>query len=65
MKKQIKRLSLHSETLRHLQINSLVHAVGGSFPTSTECIIATGCECNTQDPACTLPPTACLGTCSC
>jgi hypothetical protein len=65
MKKQIKRISLHRETVRHLQIDSLAHAVGGNFPTSAECIIATGCECNTQDPACTLPPSACLRSCSC
>jgi hypothetical protein len=65
MKKQIKRLGLRSETLRHLQINSLARAVGGTFPTSAECIIATGCECDTQGGGCTLPPTACLATCSC
>jgi hypothetical protein len=66
MKKRIKSLSLNKETLRNLQADSLRGAVvGGNDTTSAVCFIPTGCECNTQDPACTLPPSACLVTCSC
>ena len=65
MKKQIKRLSLHRETLRHLKINNLVLVVGGTDTTgctepnvtSMPCIYATECECYTIGPTfCCLPP---------
>jgi hypothetical protein len=67
MKKRVKKLGLHRETLRHLQVHALSAAAGGtgSYPTSCECFIATGCECESQAPDCTLPPSACLASCSC
>ena len=55
MKKRVKKLSLHRETLRHLQNVPLGMVVGGTN-TSQECFQATGCECNTQDAGCTVPP---------
>ncbi|MFL6232725.1 MAG: class I lanthipeptide [Thermoanaerobaculia bacterium] len=65
MKKRIQRLYLSKETLRNLQASNLAGIAGGTAQTSMECLQATGCECYTQDPGCTLPQTACFGTCSC
>jgi hypothetical protein len=64
VKKRIQRLYLNKETLRNLQAPTLAGVAGGTAQTSMECLIATGCECYTQDPGCTLPYTACFGTCS-
>ncbi len=63
MKKRAHRLRLNKETLRSLQSSTLARVAGGG--TSMECFEATGCDCYSQDPACTLPRTACLATCSC
>jgi hypothetical protein len=65
MKKRVKKLGLHRETLRHLQDPSLERIVGGGTTTSQACDQATYCECESQGPACTLPPSACLASCSC
>ncbi len=67
MRKRVVKLQLHRETLRNLQAHELSVAVGGtdSVHTSCECFIATGCDCASQGPACTLPYTACLASCSC
>jgi hypothetical protein len=64
MKKRIQRLYLSKETLGDLQGSTLAGIAGGS-QTSMACFEPTGCDCYTQDPACTLPRTACLGSCSC
>ena len=61
MKKQLRRLSIRKETLGTL----VAGAVRPPSQTSCFCFNATGCECNSQDPACTLPATACLASCSC
>lgn len=63
MKKSVKKLSLSRETIRGLQHEDHRLVVGGSVATSCECLVATGCDCATQGPAC-YPPTACLGSCS-
>lgn len=65
MKKRIQRLYLNKETLGSLQSSTLARIGGGTAQTSMECFEATGCDCYSQDPACTLPRTACLATCSC
>jgi len=63
MKKQVKRLRLHRETLRKLQSAELNRIAGGTA-TSMECFYATGCDCASQGGPDCYPPTACLGTCS-
>ena len=63
MKKGMKRLILHRETLRNL--SALMAVVGGDTNTSCACEQATGCDCASQDPACTLPGSAAVGTCAC
>lgn len=63
MKKRVKKLSLHKETLRDLQGRELLQAAGAAV-TSQRCE-ATGCDCPTAGVDCTLPPSACFGTCSC
>ena len=66
-KRNARRLTVHRETLRLLEAPKGLAIAGGteSIHTSCECLIATGCECYTQDPACTLPYSACFGSCSC
>jgi hypothetical protein len=63
MKKRVTKLSLHKETLRDLQSRELFQAAGAGT-TSFRCE-PTGCDCATQGVGCTLPPSACFGTCSC
>jgi hypothetical protein len=64
MRKPIRKLGLHRETLRNLQFGQLKAGVGAAdSDTSCNCRYITGCECYTQDMACTLPPTAVYATC--
>lgn len=65
MKKRLTKLHLHRETLRNLQTTDLSRIAGGGTQTSCACEQATGCECDSQGAGCTLPDTACFGTCSC
>jgi len=62
MKKRVKKLSLHRETLRTLGGNLRGVAGGGTFDTSCKCDEPTGCDCPTG-PGC-YPPSACFATCS-
>ena len=65
MKKRVKKLGLHRETLRNLQHRQLSNGVGAAdTDTSCNCRALTGCECYTQDVGCTLPPSAAFATCS-
>jgi hypothetical protein len=64
MKKSLKRLSLHRETLRSLQGGEMEQVAGGS-DTSLACIEYTGCCAGTQGNTDCYPRTFCLGTCSC
>jgi hypothetical protein len=59
MKKHVKRLALHRETLRNL--SDLTKVVGGG-QTSVDC--RGFCD-ESQGGGCTLPDTAALGTCAC
>ena len=42
MKKQIKKLSLHRETLRHLEGKALPAIIGGN--TNSDCYCSVGCD---------------------
>jgi hypothetical protein len=64
MKKRMKKLALHRETLRSLQGSETQEVAGGSGDTSCQCFQATGCDCASQGGTDCYPPTACLGTCS-
>jgi hypothetical protein len=65
MKKRLKKLGLHRETLRNLQHHQLSRGVGASdLDTSCACHGLTGCDCYTQDAGCTTPPSAAFATCS-
>ena len=62
MKKRMKRLALHRETLRNLSV--LARVVGGDpNPTSYACFEGTGCDCDTQVP-CTMASVAGDNTCA-
>ena len=65
MKKRMKKLSLHRETLRSLQGSEAKDVAGGSHATSCECFFATGCDCASQGGTDCYAPTLCFGTCSC
>jgi hypothetical protein len=65
MKKQMKRLIVHRETLRHLSDFAGVMGGTGAAETSAACKAPTGCDCGSEGGGCTLPATAALGTCAC
>ena len=54
------RLRLKKETLRRMNSGALRHALGACESDACEEEI-----CPSDDGACGLPPSACLGTCSC
>jgi hypothetical protein len=58
-----KKLALKKETLRHLETAAVRLAAAGPIQPFSFKHTCAGCE--SQEPACTLPPTACLATCSC
>jgi hypothetical protein len=62
MKKSVKKLALHRETLRSLQERSLMKVPGG-VPTGPFQREPTGCDCYTN--TCPPPDTGCFATCSC
>jgi len=65
MKKHLKKLSLHRETLRTLGGSLRGVAGGATTDTSCKCEVATGCDCpSVQETGC-YPHSACFGTCSC
>jgi hypothetical protein len=64
MKKHVKKLTLHRETLRTLGGDLRGVAGGGTFDTSCRCEVATGCDCPTNSPDC-YPATGCFASCSC
>jgi hypothetical protein len=61
MKKSMKKLTLHRETLHSLEERKLRIAAGGISIGMQDPYQETGCPCNTG----TYPPTACYGSCSC
>ncbi|HEX9944044.1 MAG TPA: hypothetical protein VGG03_18690 [Thermoanaerobaculia bacterium] len=67
-KRNLKKLSLSRETVRHLGSSDLKRAAGGTtagseYCTSTLCFQETQCECNTFGDC--YPPSACFASCSC
>lgn len=54
MKKRVRKLSLNRETLRHLQNEKFLKAVGGGAGTTENCDEASWCACETE--------TGCPGT---
>ena len=63
MKKHAKKLTLNRETLRHLQSGEMMKVAGATGAcTSAECLMPTGCECQTQDGC--APDTGAYATCS-
>jgi hypothetical protein len=59
VKKRSGKLSLHRETLRSLQDDTLIRAAGAG--TSEECIVPTGCDCGgSQGGTDCYSPTMCL-----
>lgn len=62
MKKTVKRLALHRETLHYL--GELSRVVGGSEETSVLYKTPSHCDCASEGGGCTLPATAAFGTCA-
>lgn len=63
MKKSMKKLTLHRETLHSLEERKLQNAAGGISIGKQDPFQETGCPCYTGDNC--YPPTACYGSCSC
>jgi hypothetical protein len=61
MKKSVKKLVLHRETLHSLEERGLVKVPGGGDSRVPQ-LEPTGCDCYTNN---CYPATACLGSCSC
>jgi hypothetical protein len=63
MKKHLKKLTLHRETLRSLQGGEMEKVAGGS-DTSLACVEVTGCCAGTQGQTACYRPTQCFWGCS-
>ena len=63
MKKSMKKLTLHRETLRSMEERKLQDAAGGDSVGLGHPFQETGCPCYTANNC--YPPSACFGTCSC
>ncbi|HKI04851.1 MAG TPA: hypothetical protein VKK31_22925 [Thermoanaerobaculia bacterium] len=47
MKKRVKKLNLHRETLRNLQLSGVTGGIGTTFERNTGCACTDGCGTNT------------------
>lgn len=61
MKKSVKKLTLHRETLRSMDDRRLMQVAGADSVLTHPFQIST-CACETDN---CYPPTACFGSCSC
>jgi len=68
MKKNVRKLTLHRETIRTLERSDFRHVMGAAVTindTSCACEEATHCECASEGGTDCYPHSACFGTCSC
>ncbi len=63
MRKSMKKLTLHRETIHSLEERRLAKAAGGDSRGLQDPFQETGCPCYTGNNC--YPPSACFGTCSC